>query len=97
MIGKRPTHNVMAGSAMAPGAPQLSLKRRIIVVALALSISPLASRNDAHAAGNKIGPVQAAETHKCSVSGFKSAKEYNSSTWPWFIYSTCMTKYGLKP
>jgi hypothetical protein len=51
----------------------------------------------AQAAGHRISAAQAAPTRKCSILGFRSAKEYNSSTWPWYIYSTCMTKHRLRP
>jgi hypothetical protein len=67
------------------------------VLALASGIIASASVNHAHAADDKMSEARAASTHTCSVLGYKSAKEYNSSTWPWYTYSTCMTEYGQKP
>jgi hypothetical protein len=57
-----------------------------------------ASPNYAQAAGAKISSAHAAAViRKCSVLGFKSAKEYNSSSQPWYTYSTCMVEHGLTP
>jgi hypothetical protein len=41
--------------------------------------------------------ARAAATRKCSTSGFKSAKEYNSSNIPWHTYSNCMVEHGQRP
>ena len=41
--------------------------------------------------------ARAAATRKCSTSGFKSAKEYNSSSIPWYTYSNCMVEHGQRP
>jgi curli biogenesis system outer membrane secretion channel CsgG len=41
--------------------------------------------------------ARAAATRECSTSGFKSAKEYNSSAIPWYTYSNCMTDRGHRP
>jgi hypothetical protein len=75
----------------------LTLKRGVGVLALVSGIIASASVNHAHAADDKMSEARAASTHTCSVLGYKSAKEYNSSTWPWYTYSTCMTEYGQKP
>lgn len=56
-----------------------------------------ASPNYAQAAGDKISSARAAAIHRCSVLAFGSAKEYNSSTIPWYTYTTCMAKHGQRP
>jgi hypothetical protein len=73
------------------------LRKGVSVLAVASSLLASASPHDAHAAARKISAADAAVTRKCSVLGFRIHKEYNSSTWPWYTYSTCMTEYGLKP
>jgi hypothetical protein len=73
------------------------LKRRLSSLALGLAFIAFASLNYAQAAGYKTNAARAAATRKCSVLGFNSAKEYNSSSFPWYTYSTCMVEHGQKP
>lgn len=74
------------------------VKRGLSGLALASGLIVSASLNPVHAAdGRKMSATDWAATHRCSVLEFRSAKEYNSSSWPWYTYSTCMTESGEKP
>ena len=64
---------------------------------LGLAFIAVTLPSDVQAAGSRNSAARAAVTRKCSVVGFKSAKEYNSSTFPWYTYSTCMVAHGQKP
>jgi hypothetical protein len=74
----------------------------VVVVAFAPSSYAQPTRGkarttSAQARTTSADAAPAAATRKCSTSGFKSAKEYNSSSHPWYTYSTCMTDHGLSP
>jgi hypothetical protein len=76
----------------------------LIASLLALSVVVVAFAPSSYAQPTRGKPrttsadaVSAAATRKCSTSGFKSAKEYNSSSHPWYTYSNCMTENGLRP
>ena len=73
------------------------MKTGLRLLALGLAFIAFASSNYARAAGNKVSAVRAAAIYKCSVLAFKSAKEYNSSSIPWYTYTTCMTEHGQRP
>jgi hypothetical protein len=49
---------------------------------LALAFSAVALPNDSQAAGSRKSVARDTVTRECSIRGFKSAKEYNSSTFP---------------
>jgi hypothetical protein len=67
------------------------------VVAVAFAPSSYAQPTRGKPRTTSADAVSAAATRKCSTSGHKSAKEYNSSSHPWYTYSTCMTVNGLRP
>jgi len=67
------------------------------VVVVAFAPSGYAQPTRGKASTTSADAARAAATRKCSTSGFKSAKEYNSSGIPWYTYSNCMTEHGLRP
>ena len=74
----------------------VTVNKCLTALALAFAVTAFASPSFAQAAGYKISAARAAATRKCSVLAFKSAKEYNSSTIPWYTYSTCMAEHGQR-
>jgi hypothetical protein len=67
------------------------------VVVVAFAPSGYAQPTRGKASTTSADAARASATRKCSTSGFKSAKEYNSSGIPWYTYSNCMTEHGLRP
>jgi hypothetical protein len=72
------------------------LKKRLNVLALGLALLAFASPSYAQAAGYNISAARAAATHKCSVLASKTP-EHDSSTIPWYTYTTCMAEHGQRP
>jgi len=71
---------------------------------LALSVAVVAFAPSSYAQPTRGKPrttsadaVPAAATRKCSILGFKSTKEYFSSSYPWYTNSNCMTENSLRP
>jgi hypothetical protein len=78
------------------------MKSGLSLLALALVVIASAPPSYAQPTRGKARTTSAdaardAATRECSTSGFKSAKEYNSSTIPWYTYSNCMTDRGHRP
>src|ERR1700730_16408295 len=63
----------------------VTVNKCLTALALAFAVTAFASPSFAQAAGYKISAARAAATRKCSVLAFKSAKQYNSSTFPMCI------------
>jgi hypothetical protein len=74
-----------------------NMKKYLMLLALGLGAIAFVSPTPAQAAGDKTSEARARAIHKCSVRAFNSAKEYNSSSIPWYTYATCMTERGQKP
>jgi hypothetical protein len=91
--------NEPAHRPLGDGRWRLCWRKRIVLACglIACGLIASASLNSPPAAAREMSARDWAETHKCSVRGFRSAKEYNSSSWPWYTYSTCMTESGEKP
>jgi hypothetical protein len=68
----------------------------VAVIAFAPSSYAQPTRGKPHTTSTDAAPAAAA-TRKCSISGFKSTKEYFSSSYPWYTYSNCMTENSLRP
>jgi hypothetical protein len=78
------------------------MKNGLRLLALALAVVAFAPPSYAQPTRGKArttsaDAARAAATRKCSTSGFKSAKEYNSSSIPWYTYSNCMVENGQRP
>jgi hypothetical protein len=74
------------------------MKNGLRVLALALAVLAFGPPSYAQPTRDKAsGARTTAIIRKCSVSGFNSAKEYNSSTVPWYTYANCMVEHGQRP
>jgi hypothetical protein len=74
------------------------MKNGLRLLALAAALVAFAPPGSAQPARDKASAARGtAIIRKCSVSGFNSAKEYNSSSLPWYTYSNCMVEHGQRP
>jgi hypothetical protein len=74
------------------------MKNGLRVLALALAVLAFGPPSYAQPTRDKAsGARTTAIIRKCSVSGFNGAKEYNSSTVPWYTYANCMVEHGQRP